>query len=200
MSGVTAWFHRPGHRLRPAAPRSRMLLIGVAVLAVLFLAGSVIWAQFGRDTAQTDTKVAQDRTQVVAGQRDAAGAQAADLAVQIQSACNAGTLRGPVCQQAAAVAANPIPGPAGPQGDTGATGASGAAGPTGSAGSNGTDGADGATGATGPAGPTGATGPAGSPAQSTTYTYPDGSTQTCTRSGGTDTAPTYSCAAPQPPP
>jgi hypothetical protein len=203
-----------------------MLLIVVAAVAILFLVGSVLYARFGQTAAQTQTQEAQGKTQVVEGQRDAAGAQAAGLAVQIQSACNAKQLSGPVCQTANAVAANPIPGPIGPRGDTGATGSVGPVGPVGPAGpvgpvgppgpagpagpaggqgvagtdgangANGTNGADGGTGPAGPAGPTGAAGRDGSPAQSTTYTYPDGSTQTCTRSGGTDVDPTYTCSAP----
>ncbi len=82
------------------------------------------------------------------------------------------------------------PAPAGPQGAPG------------TAGSNGQDGAQGAKGDTGDQGPAGAAGAAGangSPAQSFVLTYSDGSTVTCTRSGGADTAPSYDCSAPQTP-
>lgn len=109
-------------------------------------------------------------------------------------------------------------GPPGPQGPVGAAGPSGPAGPSGEPGSNGRDGRDGSTGptgATGPAGPSGAQGPpgpagpqgpqgppgpagaAGEPGQPPsgwTTTYPDGSTETCTRAAGFDPAnPKYTC-------
>lgn len=102
-------------------------------------------------------------------------------------------------------------GPAGPQGPQGPEGPAGPAGPTGSQGpggvdgTDGTDGVDGSDGAPGQAGPPGsagsdgADGRDGSPAASYTMTFPDGSTQTCTRDGGPDTAPTYQCTQPSRP-
>lgn len=220
------------HRLRKLKmPRSRTLVITVAVIGVLFLVGSFLYVQFGRDTAQTQTAVAE-------GQRDATAdraEKAADPVLELcreQSAVGAALRANPgnPCGLAQQVKTDPIAGPAGPQGLTGSAGAIGPAGPmgpmgpagpqgpagpagpqgeTGPAGSDGADGGDGtdgtngSDGATGPAGPAGPQGPAGrdgSPAESSTFTYPDGSTQTCTRSGGSDTAPTYSCTTSMPTP
>lgn len=202
MADVTG---KPRHRLRKL--RSRTIAIIAAWAAVLFLVGSVLYAQLGRDTAKSETQ--------------ATAAQAQDLAAQIQAACKNQSLAGPVCERAAQVAAQPIPGPVGPQGDTGpqgpagpvgpqgptgAPGPDGPAGPAGAAGINGADGAGGSPGQNGqpgepgPQGPVGPTGHDGSPAASYTLTFPDGSTQTCTRSGGPDTAPEYLCAAPVPAP
>lgn len=195
------------HRLRPwwrSLPTSRLWIAAIVFAGVAFLIGSVILSQQGKTTAQSET-------QVVTGQRDAAGAQAQDLAVQLQAACAAGALPKTLCDTAAKVAADPVPGPVGPtgpsgdpgtQGIQGVPGAAGAVGPAGAAGDTGPSGpagpsgaagqpgADGAPGAAGPQGPSGRD---GSPAASSTFTYPDGSTQTCTRSGGPDTAPTYLC-------
>lgn len=71
----------------------------------------------------------------------------------------------------------------------------------------------GATGPQGPIGPTGPMGPSGlpgkngtngtngtngSPAQTEVYYYPNGTSTTCTRSGGPDTAPQYNCGPPTP--
>lgn len=183
--------------------------MAVAVFAALaFLIGSVILSQQGKTNAQT-------QTEVVTGQRDAAGAQAQDLAVQLQAACAAGTLPKTLCDTAAKVAADPVPGPTGATGATGAAGAQGIQGVPGSAGGVGPQGPQGPAGATGPqgpagqsgtdgtpgaAGPQGAAGRDGSPAASSTSTFPDGSTQTCTRSGGPDTAPTYACGPLMPAP
>lgn len=151
-------------------------------------------------------------------------AQAMSLADQITTECEAGRLAGPVCQEAADVAADPIPGPPGPGGPPGAdstvpgprgpAGMDGAdstvPGPQGPQGLPGTDGADGADstvpgprGPEGPPGPQGERGPAGadgSPAVSYTQNNADGSTQRCDRSGGTDTDPTYDCVYVVPPP
>lgn len=190
--------------------KSRVLLVALAGLGIAYLAGSVVTAQLGQSTAQQETSV-------VADQRDAAGAQAAGLAQQIQVACGKGELSGPVCVQADQVAADPIPGPAGPRGPAGPAGGDGAVGPQGPAGADSTvPGPAGPAGPTGPAGPAGPTGPAGpvgpvgpsgpegpmgpagqagAPAASYTLSFPDGSTQTCTRSGGSDAAPTYTCGA-----
>lgn len=225
MAGVTR-----RHRLRKlSAPRSRMLLLVAAAAAVLFLAGSVLAAQLGRDAAQTQTGVVEQ-------QRDATAAQAASLAEQIKAACAAGELAGAVCQQAEQVAAEPVvgpvgpqgipgasgvpgpvgpagpmgpQGPAGPQGPVGPTGAPGPGGADGTDGNDGQDGTDGAPGepgqpgepgAPGQEGPRGSDGQDGSPATSYTMTFPGGSTQTCTRTGGPDTAPTYTCSAVVPAP
>lgn len=217
------------HRLRRfKMPRSRTLVITIAVIGVLFLVGSVLYAQFGRDTAQTQTAVAE-------GQRDATAAQALQAADPVLELCHEQSAVGAAlranprdpCGLAQQVKTDPVVGPAGPQGSPGLAGAigpagpmgptgpvgpqgpAGPAGPQGEAGAAGTDGADGgdgangSDGATGPPGPTGPQGPAGrdgSPAESSTFIYEDGSTQTCTRAGGSDTAPTYSCTTSMPTP
>lgn len=109
-----------------------------------------------------------------------------------------------------------IPGPVGAGGQTGTPGTPGRAGETGAAGPTGAAGQDGISvqgppggqGEPGPPGPTGASGdrgPAGapgdpgapgrdgSPAEAQTFTTPSGVVYACTRSGGDDTAPTYTC-------
>jgi hypothetical protein len=102
----------------------------------------------------------------------------------------------------------PLPPLTGAQGDRGATGPAGpigpqptpVPGPPGAAGAPGADGAPGAAGPSGPAGPTatpvpgpsGSPGPPGAPVASFTYADTTGTT-TCTRAGGTDTAPSYTC-------
>jgi hypothetical protein len=75
-------------------------------------------------------------------------------------------------------------------------GPNGAPGASGPAGGTGTQGDPGPTGATGPAGPVGPSGKDGSPAAAYTLIFPDSTVSTCTRSGGTDTAPTYACTEP----
>lgn len=190
-----------GRRMRArldkiAGPRSRTLVITIAIIAVVFLAGSVVWAQLSRN---------------------AAGQQAQSLAEQIKDECRRGGLTGPLCDQADAVAADPIPGPAGPQGAQGLSGPPGAdstvPGPKGDEGDPGADstvpgpeGAKGDPGADstvpGPMGPQGVQGPVGpagtngAPAASYTLTFADNKTSTCIRSGGTDLEPTYQCSAP----
>lgn len=197
-----------GRRMRTridkiAGPRSRTLVITIAVVAVVFLAGSVVWAQLSQR---------------------ATGAQAQSLAEQIQGECHRGTLPRTLCDQAAVVAADPIPGPAGPRGDPGDPGPTGPAGadstvpgPKGDKGDPGADstvpgpvGPQGEPGADstvpGPKGDPGADstvpgpqGPPGAPPASYTLVFPDASTQTCNRSGGTDDAPTYLCLDVMPP-
>lgn len=224
------------HRLRRLKmPRSRTLMFAVAVVAVLFLVGSVLYAQFGRDAAQTQTAVAE-------GQRDATGAQAVQAVDPVLELCREQSAVGDAlrssprdpCGLAQQVKNDPIVGPAGPQGVPGSTGALGPVGPvgpagpvgpqgpmgppgptgpqgaagadgtTGSDGVDGTDGADGSDGVDGdpgpqgPVGPVGPQGPAGPPAQSYTMTFPNGDTSTCSRTGGSDSSPTYACGAPMP--
>ncbi len=190
------------HRLR--RPQPRWVLIAVVVAALAFLAGSFLVAQFGKDAAETETTAVEGERDVVTDQRDATAARAAGLAQQIQVECAAGTLDGLICDEAGRVVADPVAGPAGPpgspglpgapgvQGRPGAPGLDGPPGPAGEsiqgpAGENGTDGAPGADGADG------APGMDGSPAASYTETFPDGSTRTCVRDGGEDTAPRYRC-------
>lgn len=121
----------------------------------------------------------------------------------------------------------PIPGPAGPTGGTGAAGPAGSVGPAGPPGKDSTvpgpagpEGPQGRPGAdstvpgpAGPQGPAGAdstvpgpAGPAGQNGQNginggavTSYTQhnADGSIETCSRDGGSETSPNYSCAITQ---
>lgn len=116
----------------------------------------------------------------------------------------------------------PFCGADGATGPTGPTGSSGDVGPTGPSGAPGVDGKDGAPGATGPQGvgiasitdsadrcyvtvsltnsTTQTIGPfCGSPAVEITMTLSNGDVQDCTRSGGDDAHPQYSCATPPPP-
>lgn len=164
------------------------LIVAVVVVGVATVVGS--W-WFSRSAATTEQELSATAT------------QAQSLAEQIRGECDAGRLSGPVCGTAAQVVADPIPGPQGaageqgPVGPPGPPGADGTPGPAGPAGEDGMDGADGRDGADGAPGPAGRD---GSPAAGWTATFPDGSTQTCTRSGGPDTAPTYRCAPVQPPP
>ena len=82
-------------------------------------------------------------------------------------------------------------GPAGPQGPPGES-ITGPAGPPGPAGANGEPGPPGPAGEQGPPGEPGTP---GSPAQSIVFTDVGGVTYDCSRSGGSDTAPTYSCTS-----
>lgn len=191
------------HRLRRAQPR--WLILAAVAAAILFLVGSFLVAQAGRDAAEVETGVVTD-------QRDATADRAVGLAQQIQVECAAGRLDGVICADAGRVAADPVAGPAGPPGQPGSPGVAGIPGPAGLPGPEGDPGPPGADGDTGPPGesiqgPPGATGqdgtdgapgPAGadgSPAAAYTETFPDGSTRTCIRDGGDDTAPRYSCGS-----
>src|SRR5690606_12800904 len=103
------------HRLRTLTRSHVLVLVGVGVM-VLFLLGSVLWAQLGQQAAQVETgQVAQER--------DAKAAQAQSLAEQIRTACADGSLTGPVCVEAEQVTQEtstpPAPGPEGPRGEPG---------------------------------------------------------------------------------
>jgi hypothetical protein len=114
------------------------------------------------------------------------------------------------------------PGAAGPQGETGLQGPpgtdstvpgpqgpSGPSGPAGPAGRNGIDGRDGAPGVAGPQGPAGPAGPQGEPGPPGSQGEPgsagpppgayrmtlQGVDYLCTREGGSDSSPTYSCSS-----
>lgn len=108
-------------------------------------------------------------------------------------------LQGP----AGVAGAQGLPGPSGPAGPAGATGPTGPTGLTGAAGVNGAAGASGQPGAAGPSGPQGPPGQSGTngqPPYEWTATYPDGSTETCTRAANFDpSAPRYSCTVQAPP-
>lgn len=70
------------HRIRASlrAPRSRVLLIVVAAVAVVFLVGSVLTAQLGREAAKSETDI-------VADQRDATAAQAVEAVSPVLELC-----------------------------------------------------------------------------------------------------------------
>lgn len=105
-----------------------------------------------------------------------------------------------------------LQGPPGPPGQAGQPGPPGRDGQTviGPAGTDGQDGRDGSQGRTGPQGEPGPPGPpgadgqdgrAGSPPATWSWTDPEsGTTYTCSRSGGTDDAPAYSCTPTDPDP
>lgn len=112
------------HKLRTLT-RSQILVLTAAAAAVLFLVGSVLWAQFGQQQAVDQTGVVEQQRDAVTEERDAAEGQAQSLAEQIRAACSAGDLGGPVCEQAAAVAETPVPQVPPAAGQTGAAGADG---------------------------------------------------------------------------
>lgn len=109
---------RARHRLQMWT-RSRLLLIGLAAVAVLFIVGGSVWAQLGQQAARQQTGVVEQQRDAAAEQRDAAAGQAQSLAEQIKAECADGSLQGPVCEQAAAVAETPVPPVPGPIGPTG---------------------------------------------------------------------------------
>lgn len=81
----------------------------------------------------------------------------------------------------------------GSPGSPGPAGGSGQPGSPGTPGQPGDSGQDGGAGEQGPAGPPGPAGQDGAPPASWTYRDQLGFPHTCTRSGGPDTAPTYTC-------
>lgn len=228
-------------------PRRVVLIIAVFVLALLFLVGSVVWSNLGRDTAQTETQNAIGQRDATVGQRDEEAIKRRQLANDVRAACDAKDLTGPVCEKADQAAHAPLPGPIGQPGSPGLPGSPGvpgtpgnpgepgspgipgtpgqsgqmggpgqpgqtgqpgspgqpgSVGQPGSPGQPGTPGEAGQPGPQGPPGPQGDPGPAGQngqdgapggSAESITLTL-NGSQYTCTRSGGSDTAPNYSCS------
>lgn len=187
-----------------------LLIVGLGLLAVAFA------ILMSRNSAETSERADQTQTAL-----NNTAAQASSLADQIGAECAAGRLHGAVCEQAATVAAAPVPGPEGPRGPVGPQGVPGAdstvPGPQGPQGVPGLDGQDGedsdvpgpqgppgedsdVPGPQGPQGEPGQQGAPGSPATSYTQTYPDGSVFTCTRTPeGPDTSPTYACSMTTPP-
>jgi hypothetical protein len=149
-----------------------------AALAGILVTGALVVAQVG--VGMHDIMTLQD-------ERDAAAANAAKLAQGLNEQCEAGTLEGVLCQQAALIADDPfvqipkllgetrvptssptpsVTTPSIPQSSPGAIGSPGADGSDGANGSDGADGADGANGedgADGGPGPGGATGEPGAP-------------------------------------
>lgn len=90
--------------------RTRWLIAGVAVAAVLFLLVSVLVAQLGKRDAETETGV-------VAGERDAASGQAVAASIPVVQLCGENSAVGEAlradprnpCQLAQQVVADPIP-------------------------------------------------------------------------------------------
>lgn len=235
---------RQAHRVRDYFTRRRLIL-AAAFLALLFLVGSVVLSNFNRDEAQTQTQQVAGQLGVTVDQRDAEAAKRKQLAADVQAACDAKDLTGPVCEKANQAARDPSPGPAGVPGQPGQIGPIGPIGPPGesipgqpgSVGQPGQPGSPGQPGesvtgppgqagspgqpgqsVTGPAGPQGPAGvgqqgdpgakgdpgdrgdigPAGPPGTaptSVTFTGIGDATYSCTRSGGSDDAPVYSCAS-----
>lgn len=186
----------PATEVMEAPPRRFRLsrkttLFLVAVLGLLFLVGSTLYAQRDRDVADSRAQNAEGRAQSAEGVATDEATKKRQLAEQVQQACDAKDFSGPICQRADQVAEEPLPGPTGPAGAAGTpgspgatgtagepgqpgtqgaqgtpgvpgvTGGEGQAGRPGDPGQPGTPGATGATGPSGPAGPEGPTGPAG---------------------------------------
>jgi hypothetical protein len=197
------------------ARRSHVLIYAAGVAVVVGVLGLALlwWAQH----QQIDQLRADGNT---------TAAQAQQLAQQVRSLGGTPVVQpaapGPQGPQGLP-GQNGATGPMGPPGPAGAPGVTGPAGPTGPPGAPGADGKDGVNGQdgeTGPAGPTGEAGPAGpagpqgpagppgpagaagepgQPPSGWTTTYPDGSTETCSRAPNFDPAsPQYECTV-QPP-
>jgi len=190
----------------------RRLLIAAVIVTVLGvgLLGGVFLASVSTVSDQAATIGQKDQTITsVAAQGNRAVSDAGVLATQVSKLGGTPAVSAP--QPIVVQGAPGVPGRDGANGAAGLNGTNGASPPclataTQCQGAAGTPGQQGAAGPAGPAGApgaSGATGPAGangSPATSYTNNFSDGSTQTCTRSGGPDTAPVYSCGPVQPPP
>ena len=181
-------------------------LLGVAMVVVLWVSAEHTRSALAREADLRGTAVS-----TLAG-------DVRDLRSQVQAAGKTPVVPDPTravpgLPERAAVPV-PIPGPPGPSGAPGQPGPAstvpgpagtpGAVGPSGAPGAAGTDGAQGPAGPAGPAGADGKDGTDGhdgtdgSPPAGWTWTDPLGVTYSCTRSGGTDTAPLYSCAPTSP--
>lgn len=205
------WPRRTAAALR-AVPRTVLALAAVGLLAAVTL---VVLSLIDRQDAVTaDANRAQTQTAL-----DETAAQAKSLAEQIRDECAAGRLTGPVCVEAADVAATPVPTPVRPvDGRDGVNGRDGVDGQTppclstaeqckgppgaaGQAGADGQPGQNGADGRPGADGQPGAPGPTGPPPAGFTIVEDTGTTKRCTRDPGSpDAAATYTCTAAGPPP
>lgn len=158
---------------RPPTPRVVRLALGLAVFAVLIVAGFIIYlAVWGNGESQQKEVAQQGQVQEQAEKKD--------LAAEVDRICATKTAeatslrkRGK-CEQAKEIIHEPVAGPAGPQG------AGGPPGPPGPPGKDGVDGqsppcllelnrcvgARGLVGASGPIGPQGPMGPQGKPGES----------------------------------
>lgn len=189
--------------------KGRRLLIAAVAVTVLGvgLLGGVWLASTSTVSDQAATIGQKDQTITsVAAQGNRAVSDAGVLATQVSKLGGTPAVSAP--QPIVIQGAPGVPGVAGRDGVNGVSppclatatkcqGSAGTPGQQGAAGAPGPAGPAGAPGASGAAGPAGAN---GSPATSYTNNFSDGSTQTCTRSGGPDTAPVYSCEPVQPPP
>lgn len=105
------------HRLR-LVPRSRLLLLGLAVSAVLFIVGSVVVAKINQNTAETATAVVEDQRDATAAQARQAIDPVLQLCAQNDEVARALHDRG-ACDLAERVEAEPIPGIQGLPGEPG---------------------------------------------------------------------------------
>ena len=202
---------------RRVAALAAVLAIVTGIIAAV-VAYEVVDAHQGQSAAQAETVGTAQQAQSFAEEvkaacaRDTAGASAAGFPCNQASSIAATPIPG-AAGAPGTTGSTGDRGPSGFDGKAGIAGAPGAVGPSGAPGATGVPGASavavpGAAGDPGPAGKTGAPGPAGatgtpgipgangSPAASFSYIGATGS-QTCTRSGGPDTAPTYTCSPTQ---
>lgn len=213
---MPAWPRRLVRALRGAPWLVALAAVGIALAALLVVLGAL-----DRDQAQQAAATAQDTQTAL----DDTAAQATSLAEQIRGECEAARLTGPICEQAADVAEDPVPGRNGTAGLDGRNGIDGLDGIDGADGADGRDGidglsppclstpsvcqgadgrdgidgqdgADGADGQDGIDGQDGRDGAPGPPPAGFTFVDDLGRTQTCTRDPGSpDEAATYTCTA-----
>jgi hypothetical protein len=154
----------PGrHLMSRVSLNRRRLIIGMFVLALLFLVGSVVWSNLGRDTAQIEKNEVTGQLGATVEQRDAEATSRRKLAQEVQAACDAKDLTGPVCEKADQAAAAPLPGVPGVPGTPGEPGTAGAPGLPGTPGAPGTPGEPGRPGDPGTPGEPGRPGDPGTP-------------------------------------
>lgn len=184
--------HRHPHRRVVAIPSVRdddgegrfvrwipWIIVGLLVLAI------PVAVMLNQRVGEDSDRVEQETTRADQNAVDLSNTagQAKSLADQIRAECDAGRLSGAVCQTAAQVQADPVPGPrgapgpagspgaqgipgesiVGPQGPPGPPGRDGEPGGPGPPGEPGRDGSDGAPGSNGSAGEPGPAGPQGEP-------------------------------------
>jgi collagen triple helix repeat protein len=195
---------------RPLSWIRRDITARWAVVVMMVLGTLATVNQLGSERSEGQVTITQ-----LATERDATAAQGLSLAEQVRQACGSGgqttSQLGTACQSAERVVRDPIPGPTGRPGPTGAVGPPGTSGlpgtvgppgATGPPGANGADGKNGKDGVDGANGKDGKDGKAGEPPAGWVVTNTDGSSTTCVRGEGFDSAaPRYTCTtAPAPGP
>lgn len=189
---------------RPNAART-MLALGALVVVGLAALAWVLWAQATTaDRLRDAGNTTADQAQALAAQVRALGAVPV-VQPAVSGPAGPTGAQGPPGVPGTGVPGAPgregPPGPAGAPGSavTGPAGPPGAVGPSGAPGEPGKDGADGQPGADGAAGQPGADGAPGQPPAGWTTTYPDGSSDVCTRAPefNPDT-PEYACTHTEP--